>query len=215
MPFIWLTAIASFYEYIGTIFKIDTVYWFQIYPLLSFLSIYFFFFKVLSFRYLKMMKYLFLSFLVVYSLSFFYLENDNFISTSFNRLFISFFVFILSILWFKDVFHNLNTLSLFDKIKIQYLWNSEMFYFVAGLFIYYTTTFFLFLSSNTIYKSELYFYDYWFVNILATLVLRLCLIISVWKMRNADKVSLVGILKNILALPCYTHNVIIYPHFSY
>lgn len=182
-PFVWLTAIASFYEYIGTLLlQLNSSFWFQLYPLLSILAILYFFNNVLSPKRLILIKLLFLIFIVFYSISFFFLNTDTFISSSLNRISISAIVFILTILWFKELFDELSNLASIEKKEFKYLWESENFFFVAGLFLYYTTTFFLFLSSTTIYKSELYFYDYWFVNIIATLVLRLFLIISVWKM---------------------------------
>lgn len=183
MPFIWLTAFASVYEWLGTlILKFNSVYWFQLYPLLSILAILYFFHKTLSLKHLMLISILFIIFIIVYCISFFYLKNDIFVSSSLNRIAISSTVFILTIIWFKELFDKLNEIAIFDRKELKYLWESEKFYFVAGIFIYYTTTFFLFLSSSIIYESELYFNDYWFVNILATLVLRVFLIMSAWKM---------------------------------
>lgn len=185
MPFIGLTAIASFYEYFGTIvLRITTIYWSQLYQILSILAVLYFFYKVLSSKYLIVIKILFFIFLIVYATSFSYLNIGIFDSTSLNRVPITTSVFLLSILWFKELFDKLTHYTPFDKREFRNLLESEDFYFVAGLFTYYLTTFFLFLSRNTIYESDLYFYDYWLINILATLVLRLFLIISVWKMKK-------------------------------
>jgi magnesium-transporting ATPase (P-type) len=124
-------------------------------------------------------------FFINYTVSFFYLESSAFVSVSINRLYVSIFVFIFSVIWFKDIFEELNKSLLFEETDFQYLLSSENFYFVAGVFIYYATTFFLFLSSSLIFESNLYFNDFWVVNIIATLVLRIFLIISVWKMKKA------------------------------
>jgi hypothetical protein len=186
IPFIWLTAFASVYEWLGTlVLKFNSVYWFQIYPVLSALAILYFFWKVLSSRRLTLIKFLLITFILVYCTSFFFVKNDIFVSSSLNRIAISATVFILTIIWFKELFDGLNKIESYKIKDGTYLWESENFYFVAGIFIYYCTTFFLFLSSSLIYKSELYFNDYWFVNIIATLILRLFLIISAWKMSKA------------------------------
>ncbi len=184
-PFVWLTALATCYEFFGTfLLRLDSKYWFQLYPLLSFLALYFFFFTSLSSRYFKIMKISFILFFVVYSISFFYIEPNKLVASSINRLYISIFIFTFSVIWFKEVFEKLNKSLPFDEIDIQYLWNSEDFYFVAGAFMYYATTFFLFLSSHLIFSSGLYAYDFWIINLIATLLLRLFLIISLWKMKK-------------------------------
>lgn len=185
-PFIWLTFFATLYEYIFTIvLKNDSIYWFQAYPLLSFLTIYYFFFKELNIRNKITKGMITISFMLSYFVSFLFLEQDIFISSSVNRIFISFFVFVCTIIWFKKKFDDLISVEVFNKNEFSNLWEISSFYFVTGLFLYYSTTFLLFLSSNVIFKSDLYFYDFWLINIFATLVLRILLIISVWKMKKA------------------------------
>lgn len=182
-PFLWLTCIASSYEIIGTlILKLNSKYWFQLYPLLSFLAIHYFFRKELSKYSLKIQFTIYLLFVICYIISFYYLNNDFFISSSINRLFISFYVFLFSIIWFKNKFEELNKKSLFEVNGLVNLWDRSSFYFITGLLLYYTVTFFLFISSSFLYNSDLYFNDYWFVNILATFILRVMLIVSAWKM---------------------------------
>ncbi len=68
-------------------------------------------------------------------------------------------------------------------MEIPDLMDSSVFYFITGFFMYYSTTLALFLMSSFIFTSELYFYDYWLVNVIATLILRICLIVGVWKMK--------------------------------
>lgn len=63
------------------------------------------------------------------------------------------------------------------------LWKYDNFYYVFGIFIYFSVTFCLFLLSKLIFESSGYAYDYWLANILATLGLRILLIIGVWKMK--------------------------------
>jgi len=55
VPFIWLTALATLYEFIGTgLFQINTAYWFQLYSLLELITLYYFF---ISFSLLLIRKY--------------------------------------------------------------------------------------------------------------------------------------------------------------
>lgn len=177
IPFLWLTAIASFYELFGSVLlKINTSYWFQLYPFLSFLALYHFFFYLLKPDYKNLFRMFFILFIVFYGISlYFWSDNDRFISSAINRSFITIFVFTFALIWFKNVF---------EKMDIPNLWQNDIFYFIVGLTIYYSSTIFLFLSSIFIYNSNLYFYDFWLVNVIATLVLRILLCLGVWKMKQ-------------------------------
>lgn len=177
VPFLWLTAVATFYEFIGSVLlQINTSYWFQLYPFLSFLGLYYFFFQLLKPNYKHLFRIIFILFIVVYGISFFFWNNDNrFISSAINRSSITIFVFTFASLWFKN---------LFEKMDVPNLWQKDIFYFIVGLTIYYSSTIFLFLASIFIYNSNLYFFDFWLVNVIATLVLRILLSIGVWKMKR-------------------------------
>lgn len=177
MPFLWLTAVATFYEFFGSVLlKINTSYWFQLYPLLSFLALYYFFVRLLQPNFKILSRFFLLLFALVYALSFYYYsQNNRFISSAINRSSITIFVFVFSWLWFRN---------LFEKMDIPNLWKKDALYFIVGLTIYYSSTFFLFLSSIFILNSNLYFYDFWLVNVIATLVLRILLCLGVWKMKQ-------------------------------
>lgn len=186
VPFILVTAGAFFYELIGTVLlKIDSAYWFQLYPLLSFLSLHYFFSQLFKPDYKKIFKFSLILFLIVYGISFFYWGIDSKLNSSaINRVFISLFVLTFCIIWLKNLFTELENLSPFESIEIKNLWQLDTFYFVLGLAFYYSTTFSLFLLGSFIFDSKLYFYDYWFVNVIATLIFRIFLIIGVWKMKR-------------------------------
>jgi hypothetical protein len=187
IPFIWLTAISSLYEYIFSyILKVNTSYWFQFYSLAVYISVSYMYFKILQPKYLNIHILSIICFSIIYSISFIYWSPRNaLIASGINHLYLTCLIILLTVLWVKDLFEDIINTRLFNKNILVNLWESDTFYLIAGLFIYNCTTLFLFLSSNMIYDSELYFYDYWLVNILATLVLRLSLIISVWKMSKA------------------------------
>jgi len=175
IPFIGVTAIGSLYEFIGTrILQLDTAYWFQVYPLLEFFSLFYFFYPVLGNRYKITFKVYFLMFFVSYLFSFFVWEEGEgkFKALIVTSTFIRLFVIHLCLLWFKNLLANKN---------IYNLWKNNVFYFVSGFVFYYTFTFPLFLLSNSLFKNQLYLYDFWWINILAVFVLRLSLIVGVSK----------------------------------
>ncbi len=175
ISFIWLTAFATLYEFFGSvILKINTSYWWQLYSLLEFITLYYFFFKLFQPKY-KTTFWVFLVLLVTkYGFSYIF-WNEIFISTAINKIPLTIFVLTFSFLWFKE---------LFKKMEIQNPWQNANFYFVSGFSVYYSSTFFLFLLGNSIFNSNIYFYDYWLINIMATLILRTFLIIGVWKMKQ-------------------------------
>lgn len=177
VPFAWLTAVSTLYEWIGTaLFKINATYWFQFYSLLCFCTLYYFFFRLLERQYKKVFGFFLALFMVTYSTSFFLFDKKNaFISTAINEPLLTLLVLIFSFLWFK---------KLFEELKISNLWKDADFYFVSGLMIYHSGTFFFFLLSGSIFSSNAYFYDYWMVNIIATLVLRIFIIAGVWRMKQ-------------------------------
>src|SRR5690606_14446032 len=124
-------------------------------------------------------------FVIIYCISFFYWGGQNkLISSAINRVYISSFILIFSVIWYKNQFTELEKLNPFEKMEMPNLWQSDAFYFVSGLAVYYSTTFSLFLLSSSIFNSKLYFYDFWFVNVLAILIFRIFLIIGVWKMQH-------------------------------
>ena len=75
--------------------------------------------------------------------------------------------------WVRDLFKN---------EEVQNLWQNPTFYFMSAFYIYYLVTMPLFLMGSIIFTTNLYFYDYAIINVIATLILRTLLIIGVWKM---------------------------------
>lgn len=176
-PFIWLTAFATLYEFIGTgLLEIKTPYWFQLYSFLELVTLFYFFFKLFKTRYKTIFGIFLVLLVITYSFSFFFWnENSSLIPKAINKTPLTLFVLTFSFLWVKE---------LFEKMEIQNPWQNPDFHFVSGLFVYYSSTFFLFLLANYIFESNVYFYDYWLINVIATLLLRTFLIIGVWKMKQ-------------------------------
>lgn len=177
VPLLVLFLLASIYELIASfILKVNVISWFQIYSLLEFLSIYYLF-KNLLIKRPKGYDLVFLGLFVVmyvYSFSFCFSESFTFLKAkSLNKAVLTLFVIVSSFLWVKQVFEQKNILKLY---------NEPSFYFVMGLFMYYSTTISLFVLSNSIANSTLYFQDYWSLNIISSLILRVVIIVGVWKM---------------------------------
>lgn len=175
-PFIWLTVFAVIYELAGTlVLKINTTYWFQLYSFLEIITLYLFYYRLLKPSYKVVFRLFLFLMVIMYCVSFYFWSADsNFTSKAINTVPVTLFVFMFSVLWFRE---------LFRKMDLSNPWQEPAFYFVTGFSVYYSGTFFLFLLSNAISDSNVYFYDYWFVNILATLIFRIYLIVGAWKMQ--------------------------------
>lgn len=186
LPFIWLTAIATIYEYVGTyLMRIGSAYWFHIYTLLSFLAIYYFFYQELKTEKKKLLVVFFAFGIISYAIiTYFWMINNQFVENILNTIFRTFFVIVLAFFWLKKEYKLLYKTSIFNETSSISLLNSAKFYFLSGIIIYYCTTFFLFLSRNYIYINSSFLQDFWMVNVLATLILRISLIASVWKMKK-------------------------------
>lgn len=176
-PFIWLTGIASLYEFVGTgLLQINTAYWFQIYSFLELIALFYFFYKLFSVSHKKILLVFAGILMLTYGFSFlFWNENSQFLLKAINKAPLTLFVFLFSFLWYRN---------LFIEAKITNPWRDPTYYFVSGLAMYYSTTVFLFLLSSFFFVSESYFYDYWLVNIIATFILRTFLIMGVWNIKQ-------------------------------
>lgn len=176
VPFIWVTAIASVYEILNLgFFEINLSYWFQIYPFLEILGLYFFFFNLFKGKYKLIINMLFIVLLILYCFSFTLWENNetSLQSHSVNKSSITLCVIIGCFIWFRNLVKNM---------EVENLWKSPDFYFISAILIYYSSTVLLFSLGSFIYTGvELY--EYWWINILATLILRLLLTIGTWKIK--------------------------------
>ena len=176
-PFIYLTAAASFYELVFTIIlKIDVRAWWTAYDILAFLIIFYYFYKLNAPKY-RIIFYVFMALFALVTVPAVFTAakslNDFFHVQAIFSGIITLFVMVMTILWFRDVF---------KKMEVPNLWDMPDFYYVTGLFIYYSVTFFLFLLSDVIQsEGSQTFLDYWLLNIVAALILRILLTAGVWK----------------------------------
>src|SRR5690606_29513366 len=174
LPFIWITAIASVYEIVGTGFlQINISYWFQIYPFLEIIALTYFFLKLFKEKY-KLLIYFGLTILLAaYSYSFFLWKDDgSLFYHGLNKTFISIIVIIFSTLWFK---------YLFKTLEEETLWKLPNFYFISAILLYYSSTMLLFLLSSVI-RDE-FIDNFWLINVIATFLLRIILTSGTCKMK--------------------------------
>lgn len=174
-PFVWVVLVASLYEFIGTfILKLNSEYWFIIYKILAFISIHYFFYKILYPSYNLFFRLFILLFLLLSVYCFYNWVVLNFFDVNAYYNFLqTIVVLFFSVLWFIRVFNNL---------EVESLLSSSTFYFISGLLLYYSGTVFLFLLSNMIFKMDKSsFQDYWMLNVVLNLVLRTLLILGIWK----------------------------------
>ena len=174
-PFVFLMAIASLYELIGTdLLQIDTKIWFRIYALLEFLTILYFYYKLLKHK----IMYVLLA--IIYLLIYSYLLIDWSPSQKgFNDLplniAITLVVVFSSCLWFVEVFKKLEDTPLHKRTD---------FFYISGLLIYFTGTFLVFLTADYLKDDPNYrILDYWILIVIFNLILRTILIFTVWKAR--------------------------------
>jgi len=173
-PFIWLTAIATVYEFIGTVqLEIASNYWFQFYIILEFVALYYFYSKLLRPQFTIFFKITLLLFVVAYIVSCF--PAGYFIGSSITKTMTPLFVIAGSSLWIR---------KLFIEMTVPNLWKNADFYFIAGFLLYHTSTFFFFLLSDSFVNLNRNFYDYWLVNIIAALIFRILLSIGTWQMKS-------------------------------
>lgn len=177
IPFLYLTAISSLYEMLFTLYlKIDSTLWFTVYDILAFSAMFYFFYKINYPKYRILFITGILLFTVLIIPNIFSINKSVHHFLNVQSLFsgaITAFIFVMTFLWFIDIF---------KKMETPNLWSVPDFYYVSALFIYYSSTFFLFLLSDVILSNDSgKLMDYWLLNIIATLVLRILLITGVWK----------------------------------
>lgn len=169
--------LASLYEFVFSYtLQIGVKYWFTIYNILAFLSIHHFFYLLLN----KKHKIIFALFTVVflfflYQYYTYWIDYDFIVVSSYFNSLQTIIILTLSILWFRRVFVNL---------ELQSFSESPSFYFVSGLILYYSGTVFLFLLSHSIFETDKNsFFEYWLLNIILNLVLRILILAGIWKGR--------------------------------
>ncbi len=168
-PFLWLTAITTLCEpLLSNYSDISPRSWFRVYYLLEFLSLYYFFFKLMRGAY-KFLLYLFLLLFIAGNL---YLSiaadkstaNTEYYYSSFMLLF----VFSFALLWPMHTLAN-GSMPLRE--------GRPSFWFVIGLLFYHSCLFALFLL------KVLMNIDQYQLPLLTKIIFELILLISIWRAR--------------------------------
>lgn len=175
-PYLFYILVATLYELVATqIFRINTSYWFQLSLLLEAMTLFYFFNKITLSYHALLKNVVFGVVLIIYGLSFFlWKETTSLTPYAINHLALFLLVLTGLFLWVQ---------RLFGETTVKNLWAYPDFYFVAGIAFYYFSTLFLFLFSRYIYEQHLGLSDFWLLNVVATLILRLTLTLGVWKIR--------------------------------
>ena len=174
LPFIFLILFSSLYELIISFyFKVESKIWFRIYDLLEYGCIFYYFYTIV-----KGSRRLFYFSIFIYLLLYIYLIDNWFSinhlkSDSYLITLETLFVFIVTFLWFKQFF---------NTDRISSMLSLPDFYFVSGLIIYLAGTFVLNILGDSIlliFRSK--FLLYWNIMIVFNIILRLFIIVGVWK----------------------------------
>lgn len=175
-PFVLLMALASVCEPVATLWLgVASQHWFRIYNLLEFLSLHYFFSKLLGTGYKWLFRVFIAIFFVAVIVLFFILNVNQLKLETFYAPFIFLFVILCSVLWLRKIF----------IAAALPLLGSPSFYFICGFFFYYSNTFlFYFLSEIIIVNYRVYYKAYWIINIIATLIQKLIMCIGIWKARR-------------------------------
>lgn len=176
-PFLLLVFFSSLYEWIATkIFEVPTILWFRVYLLLEFLTLVYYFFYLLK----KRFKVFFCISTGLFITTFIFLLPDlysghNLKADAYLSIFEIVFVYIGIVLWFRNIFKELNEQSLL---------HIPDFYFISGFLMYFSGTLFLFLMGDLLLNhTTINFQAYWNLSIIFNIILRLFLIIGAWRMR--------------------------------
>ncbi|AJH14478.1 hypothetical protein SAMN04488089_12022 [Myroides profundi] len=174
VPLISLMAFSSLYECVVSLqLKVSVLWWYQIYSFLEFSALYYLFSHCIRQRPKAFFKVSLGLFLLFYVLSIFYFNTKSvFLSTSINKTYITLFVLVCSFLWIREISNEKQILKLYKE---------GLFYVIMGLFFYYSTTISLFMLISCIDKDDLYIGDFWLVNVLANLILRITLLLGIWR----------------------------------
>jgi hypothetical protein len=175
-PLVWLIFIATIYEVIGTIvLKIHSDYWFRLYSLLEFTALFYFFKILFKDKYTIALRAALVVFVICWLLSLFFWKRtkSNMDIDSYLTLLEFVFVFACAIIWFMEIF---------KYTIVESLWQQPAFYFVCSFIFYFASTLFIFLlGASLIYMPDVNFKSYWIINVLASFVMRILILVGLWK----------------------------------
>lgn len=172
-PYVCLLIFGAFYEVIFTkLLRVPSAYWVTPYTLFEFLTLSYFFSRVLK-SYRLVFRFFVSIFIVFFFASLFFWNLENHMKIEAYHLALeTLFVITYTILWFKD---------LFKKKEFVSLWQTPAFYFITGNVLYFTGCLFLFLFIDVIYKSSGLISKYWILALFLGFIMRVMMLIGLLK----------------------------------
>lgn len=174
-PLIGIMAFGAVYELIGTVFLyLETSPWFRIYTVLESAGVFYYFQRLHRGKYRPMMYFfaaagILVAFTVTWQWdSIAHADGDAYIS-----LVETVFVMVASLLWFRDMFNDLSSISLTQNPD---------YYFVSGILIYVLGTITLFVyNTSLIAMGHAMEYQFWTINTFMASIFRILLWVGLWK----------------------------------
>ena len=173
-PYLWLLLIGSLYELIvTTILEIPSGFWFTLYTYLEFLTLWYFFRKLLP-KTLQVFSYVLILLITLgFLLVLFNWRIDiHQLLEAYIVVPISVFVFTYVFVWCRE---------LFKRDELVSLWQMPDFYFLSGLFIYFSVGVLASLLIYELGKVTGIFSKYWIVFVVVSIIMRIMMIIGVIK----------------------------------
>lgn len=172
VPMTCLLFVASIFEIGVVVYGYETSCFSRLYMLLEAIAIFYFFSFYRNHRAVYLV--FLLSYCVIYLVNLFHWKGEETMHMdSYLVIIETLFVITFSTLWLK---------SIFDSAPETVLLQNSHFYFVSGLIIYFSGTFFLLLWSDYILKNMEYEYgSFMNLNIMFNLIFRILLLLAIWK----------------------------------
>lgn len=173
-PFLWLLFIGSVYELVfSVILFISTGPWFRLYYLLEFLVLYYFFKKFFGSSYRFLLNFFLVSYCLLWViLTLLWYKVDHSKGDTFLGVGEAVFVYIFAMLWIRQLFKNPQDESLFE---------TPLFYFMAGFIVYFIGGFFVELLTHDIYENTGFITKYWMISVLLNLIMRILAAVGICK----------------------------------
>ncbi len=175
VPLIVVIAVGAIYELIATkVFNVPTFLWFRTYSILEPIAFFYFFYKIFNGKYTLFLYFLGgIGLIMSLWLSIDYENTKGLEGDSYMSMYACVLVFLMSLLWFKDLFLNITSISILDI---------PAFYFIAGMILYLAGTIFTNILGDLIATMpNRKFADYWLAMVIMGLIFRIFLVLGICK----------------------------------
>lgn len=178
-PFLLIILCSDIYEIFAAIYSIPSAVHYKVYTFTEFYVLLWYFYNLNE----RKIKPVYVTCAIIFLLLFIYVclgyqwsFSESMLTDSYLSAFATIAIYIFAIHWFTRIFEHLPETSLVRLPE---------FYYVSGIIIYlFGPTFLFLLSSQLISSDGEGFKDYWLINIVFNIVLRLFLMFGIWKIRK-------------------------------